>query len=265
MNVTYHCSFLDKNRSYRRAAFDLISSVFGSHISRLLNDYVILQCNFYVKPPGRGAFNLHQNWPATADLNETTVSIWSPLVDVTHENGAIGVVPGTHKIVPHVQGPKTASYFAGLETEMVARGMVETLQLRVGEAVIFDDGLIHGSPPNLTNEARYAVQLICAPADAVPAYYREAGDGVFELVHADAEFWLTNDAEDLLQRPPNWRSLGFVRSQNRQLTLEEIARRIEEGDTVRASGLFLQPADLSSDQPRKQGIAARWRHFFNRD
>jgi hypothetical protein len=217
-----------------------------------------------VKPPGRGAFNLHQNWPATADLNETTVSIWSPLVDVTQENGAIGVVPGSHKIVPHVQAPRTASFFEEIEADLISCGMVETLQLRAGEAVIFDDGLIHGSPPNLTSEARYAVQLICAPADALPTYYREAGEDVFELIHADAEFWLTNDPEDLLGRPANWRSLGFVRSQNRQLTLEEVTQRIKDGEKLRAAGFFLEPASIPSAQPQKAGIAARLKHLFRR-
>jgi hypothetical protein len=186
------------------------------------------------------------------------VSVWAPLVDVAAENGAIGVVAGSHKIVPHVQGPTTKAYFAGLEGELVARGMVETLALRAGEAVIFDDSLIHGSPPNLTKDARYAVQLICAPIEAVPAYYRDLGNGVFELVHADAEFWLGHDVQDLNERPAHWRSLGFVKSQNRSLSLEQITDRISNGDELRACGFRLEPVPA----PAKQRLGGRLKRLL---
>ena len=111
--TTYHCSFLDTNADYKRQTFELVKSAFDPHIERLLADFELLNANFYVKPPGTGEFTVHQNWPAIADLTDTTVTIWCPLGDVVESNGAIQVVEGSHKIVPHIEAPNSPPYFAG--------------------------------------------------------------------------------------------------------------------------------------------------------
>jgi hypothetical protein len=253
---TYHCSFLDSNRAYRRRTFELLVAAMAPHVERLLADFTILQCNFYVKPPGRGDFGLHQNWPALASLDDVTVTLWCPLVDVSAQNGAVGVVPGSHKILPHVQGPATRSYFAGLEQAIIDEGLVRTMALKAGEAAIFDDGIIHGSPPNLSDTARVAAQLICGPADAVPVFFRDAGDDLFEIVEADPEFWLNHDSKDLLGRPPHWRSLGWVRSRNRRIeTLAELKALLRRGDEIRRHGIALEPAAPPPGPGPKPGAA----------
>ncbi|WP_158266224.1 phytanoyl-CoA dioxygenase family protein [Allosphingosinicella deserti] len=254
--ASYHCSFLDTNRDYRRRAFELISRTFTAHVEQVLQDYRIIQCNFYVKPAGRGKFNLHQNWPLTANLDETSVSIWCPLVDATGHNGGLCAVPASHKIVPHVQGPNTDPYFQGLEERMWAAGMVETFSVPAGSAVIFDDGLIHGSPTNQGETPRFAVQLMCVPAESTPAYYRDIGGGRFEVVRADVDFWLENDIKDLLDGNADWEMLGVVEGRNRQVDFDELTDLLTRSDDIRRTSIALHPVvDDVSEPPR---FLPRW-------
>lgn len=220
--TTYHCSFLDTNREYRRQTHALVNSVFAPQVDRLLAGYRLLNANFYVKPPGTGEFTVHQNWPAITDLSDTTVTVWCPLTDVAESNGAIQVVEGSQKIIRHVEAPHSPPYFADFADSLI-RSYLKPIPMAAGEAIIFDDSLIHWSARNDSAHPRVAIQALCIPVDATPAFYCKAGDTHFELIDADSEFFLSNDAEDLYSRQPRWTSLGFVDNPNRPISERQFA------------------------------------------
>jgi phytanoyl-CoA dioxygenase PhyH len=231
----YHCSFLDTNIEYKRQTHNLIKGVFASHVERELNRYEILNCNFYVKPPGTGEFVIHQNWPAIADLNDTTVTIWCPLVDVVQANGALQFVVGSHKILPHVEGPDCPGFFRDFREALIQK-YLKAIPMSAGEALIFDDGLIHWSANNDSDIARVAIQILCVPSGVQPVYFfydRRMPDR-FELIAVNSEFFITTDVTELTVRKPGWKSLGFVENRNRYPTEEEFADLLRRGDCIRA-------------------------------
>lgn len=232
--LTYHCSFLDTNIDYRRRVHELISRFFGPHIERVLNDYRILNANFYVKPPGSGVFEVHQNWPAISDIEDTTVTMWCPLIDVVEENGALNVVPGSHKILPHVESANSPGYFTDFKDAMVSR-YLKPIPMKAGQAIVFDDGLIHWSANNDSDIPRIAIQILCIPKDSTPVYWflDKKQPERFELIAADTEFWLTTGVKDMMQRQPDWTSLGYAENRNRTITEEEFAQLLQDGDRIR--------------------------------
>lgn len=231
---TYHCSFLDSNRDYRRQVHSLITRYFAGHVARTLNGFRILNCNFYVKPPRSGEFVVHQNWPAITDIDDTTVTVWCPLVDVVEGNGALQVVSGSHKILPHIEGPNSPGYFVNFKQSLIDK-YLKPIPITAGQAIIFDDGLIHWSARNDSDVPRVAIQILCVPNDCKPAYwyFDEQHPDRFELVEADSEFWLTTDMKDLRARQPHWKSLGFAPNRNRLLTEEQFAALLRDGDRIR--------------------------------
>ena len=230
----YHCSFLDSNVRYKRAASDLIKSVFEPHIARYLNGYRILNCNFYVKPPGTGEFPIHQNWPAIADLNDTTVTGGCPLQDVFRENGALQFVEGSHKLLPHVEGPTSASFFDHIRPELIQK-YLKPQPMCAGEALIFDDGLIHWSASNDSDSPRIAIQILCVPVDSQPVYfYMDPADpDCFEIISVDCDFFIEQHMRDLTVRQPDWQSLGFVENRNRFITEKEFAELLSQAHDIR--------------------------------
>ena len=151
---TYHCTFLDTDTAYKTSTFEVLSKHFYEGIERYLADYKIVSANFYIKPPGQGDFPIHQNWPML-DLNKTSVTIWCPLVDVHVNNGTLHVLPGSHKLLPHIEGPNSPAYFSDI-LPFVQKALKPCAAL-AGEAIIFDGSLVHGSPPNNSDAPRIAV------------------------------------------------------------------------------------------------------------
>ena len=231
---TYHCSFLDTSHDYRRQTTDLLCNAFTSHIARYLNGYEILNCNFYIKPPGTKEFPLHQNWPTIGDLNDTTVTVWCPLMDVVESNGTLQFVIGSHKLLPHIEGPNVPGFFRDIRQAVVDKYLTP-IPVNAGEALIFDDALIHWSAPNESDHARIAIQILCVPADAHPVYFffDPAFPDRFEKIAVDREFFIETNASDLIKRNPAWRSLGFVPNHNAYPTESEFASLLAHGNEIR--------------------------------
>lgn len=234
VDTTYHCSFLDSNKDYKAKVHQLITGFFEPHIKRILKDFHILNCNFYVKAPHSGEFVVHQNWPAIADINDTTVTVWCPLVNVVESNGALQVVPGSHKLLPHIEGPGAQPFFDGFRQSMI-NNYLKPIQMEAGESLIFDDSLIHWSARNDSDEPRIAIQILCIPnnAQAVYFYADPAYPDRFELIEVDSRFYTESGYSDLLKRQPDWKTVGFVENRNRLITEDEFSKLLHNGVEIR--------------------------------
>jgi len=236
LNFTYHCTFLDSNIEYKKKADDLIRGVFSSHIQRLLVDYEIRTCNLFVKPPGVGEIEAHQHWPPIQDLNDTTLTIWCPLVDTNVTNGTLHVVEGSHKIVPEIPYPAYRAFFKDFE-EALFKKYLKPISLKAGECIIFDDNLIHWSPVNQSSSPRYAIQVLCLPKNTKPVFFylnQSKPESKFEIFEADSEFFITHSIPDLINGNIHSKSLRcFVENKNRPITEEEFVDLLERGDEIR--------------------------------
>lgn len=238
---TFHCSFLDLNVPFKREVHNLVQKVFVPYVEKYLAGYHIMNANFYVKPPHQGDFRVHQNWPIMEDLNDTSVTIWCPLQDTYRENGTLQVVEGSHKIVPHVEGPAAPEYFYDIR-DVLFEKWLKPIDVKAGEGIIFDDGLIHWTARNDSDAPRIALQILCTPKETVPVYYYfdpEYPDR-FEVIEVDPEFFITQSNNDIVQRDPNWKHRGYAPNRNRFVTAEEFEDLIQRGDELR-QGLYVIP------------------------
>ncbi len=88
------------------------------------------------------------------------VSVWIPFEDTGAENGALTVVPGSHRVAwspKHTKGINGEFVFETGETDIPAAARVVTCELRRGDAVIFSDRLLHGSTPSEGSRERFAI------------------------------------------------------------------------------------------------------------
>lgn len=232
---TYHCTFLDTNTAYKRQANEAIRRVFQPAIDRYVVDYRILTSNIYVKPPGRGRFQIHQNWPTLEDLSVTTLTVWCPLQDTTAANGTLHIVPGSHKLTPDVATPSEPPFFSSFETELVEQ-YLEPIDVKAGEALIFDDSLIHWSPENLSDAPRRAVQIETVPAESQPVLFhqhRSGGVVEWELFEVGFDFFVDRSIAEVIGRPTTLQTLGRRPNANRPMTVDEFDSLLEHGDEIR--------------------------------
>jgi len=166
--------------------------------------------NVRPKVPGvaAGAVPWHQDksyWP-DASANPV-ITVWIPLVDATLENGCLRVIPGTHqkRVAAHRAETYTGTAYTELPPEVIEeyarRRPIETLPVRAGTAILFNDRLIHGSTPNNSDHVRWSVDLRYQPTDQDPMPQHGAGFLVRSASHpervATPEDWLAQKSEHL--------------------------------------------------------------------
>lgn len=230
---TFHFTFIDTNKDYRRKTNDILMAVFSPHINRLLVDYTILTCNFYVKPSGKGQLHVHQNWNITANQNETSLTVWCPLIDVDENNGTLQVIEGSHKIVPNIETFNSTPFYHNYCDALMKKHST-IIRLKKGEGLIFDDNLIHWSADNNSSVPRYVAQALCLPSEATPVFYNpDTPNNRFELFELDCAFFIENSFHDMLNRPKNLKPLGFIENKNLKVTEDEFVKLLKNGDEIR--------------------------------
>ncbi len=263
----YHCTFLDESPTYKAATHDIVQREFQSRVDTVLDRCEILTGNLYVKPPGLGRIEIHQNWPTLADMRETAVTVWCPLVDVSPENGTIQVVPRSHKLLADISAVSAPKFFDSFYDELIERWL-QPITLRAGECLVFDDSLIHWSDDNRGDSERWAVQVVCVPREfqtVVYHYDAERDPPAFEIFAVDSDFYINEQIGALIERPSMLPSLGFAERSNLDLTEVQFADLMARGAKVRErvfAGLSDEqdfgsvPGAVGGQMPH-QGVEAR--------
>jgi len=118
------------------------------------------QSMFYFKPPGARGQAMHQDNYFLQSHPETCIAAWIAVDDCDGDNGALGVVPGTHRY--EIECPEDADASESFTTITVSipehLSVVQT-DMRAGDMLIFHGSLVHGSRPNTTTD-RFRRSLI---------------------------------------------------------------------------------------------------------
>lgn len=230
--ATYHCTFLDENRSYKLAFDEIVRRRFAAVVDDWLIDYRILIANCYVKPPGRGQFEVHQNWNLTSQPSDVTLTLWVPLQDTGVDNGTLQVVPGSHKLTRDVAFPRGDHYFTDFD-DRIADHYYQPIAVGAGEAVFFDDSLIHGSEVNRSESPRFTLQVALIPSESTPVVYFPRADGTFDLIEGDERLYLDTTQGDIDRWPSMFQTIGRVPNENQRLQEHEFAALLADADGVR--------------------------------
>jgi ectoine hydroxylase-related dioxygenase (phytanoyl-CoA dioxygenase family) len=135
---------------------DLVEAVLGPGV-------VLFSSCWVVKPPRTGrAAAWHQDggtWPL--DPLEA-VTLWVALDDADAGNGALRVLPGSHRagLLPHDRDDDrlaTELFNVAVRPEAVDEAAAVDVELRAGDVSAHHPALIHGSGPNLSERPRRAL------------------------------------------------------------------------------------------------------------
>ena len=126
---------------------------------------------------------------------------WIPLQEVNEINGALHVIPGSHKFSHQVafdynaiNAKRSANYFEILDVDSLVRQKGEIrCPLRLGECLVFHSKLIHKSGINMSNDIRYAVQSRWFDANAEDAISHHFLGGIDEGI--DPASYLLNNGD----------------------------------------------------------------------
>lgn len=169
----FHATMHSKNFDLRHKISQFISEVFLPKSSILLDDYRPVVGNFTVKEPGEASFfDFHLDWNMLDERFARSVTIWVALEDTNAKNGNLWILersnifPDTYRCGPGLNLlSEDLKHFDHFKFEK------KILPMSAGDAIIYDHKLIHGSPPNLSDHARLAINLALLPKEVQALHY----------------------------------------------------------------------------------------------
>src|SRR5947209_6647263 len=94
---------------------------------------------------------------------------WGPLVDVDDESGNLALLPGSHRL-GNIETGGVPRFYEPYGEQL--KPLCASFPLKAGEAVLFDNRVLHWSHPNAGSEARPVLRTVAAPADSRRGVYR---------------------------------------------------------------------------------------------
>jgi len=159
-----------------RSVYDLVTnSRILDYVQDLLGETLILRhSHFFAKLPGDGKrVSWHQDasyWPLTPSK---VISAWLAIDDTDVENGAMQVIPGSHKNaqVAFEKSSKTENNVLNQTVHHPEKHGNDpvSLTLKAGQMSLHSDWILHGSEPNMSTRRRCGLAMRFLSSD-VRAY-----------------------------------------------------------------------------------------------
>lgn len=202
----------NQDPAFRTSVHRDIHDSIRHRVDTFFENHKVYFCSFISKAPGpKSELILHQDMSLVDESKYNGINIWCPLVDLTPENGAIQILKGSHRIFPTYRGASLPDIYDGVEQAVKDR--MESLFLKAGQAVIFDQSIMHYSPPNLSDEVRPVINTFVTHREAeiiICWTHREEMPGEVELFRQEEDFMMNfqNFGTDIFRRPGIGESLG---------------------------------------------------------
>jgi hypothetical protein len=245
----FHISLDNQNEDLVKEVGSKIKDVLAPKTTALLKDCQIFTASYVIKEPGlQNIVPPHQDWTFVDENEFCSATVWTALVDVSEQNGALGVIPGSHKIFNHKRSSPSPQSKSPLADHIFTLfPFVEVIEMKAGESLIFDNRLIHASPPNLSDQARIAVGIGITQSEAkLKHFYQKPSSGILEEYDVDQSFytWFNNnrlsDLFDAEKSPEGLNKVGEIDRVVPSLTKEEMEAKVQELEGVEYNRPFME-------------------------
>ena len=171
--LNFYTTIWVDDKAHRQEVNAAIRDFIFPRVEEQLEDFVPVFGNFMVKHAGAGsALGLHQDWTFVNEPDVRSINVWLQITPASLENGPLLVVPHSHHFGDIIRGRHITSPFDQIFPQIKKNHAIPVLP-KSGEAVIFDNALMHGSDDNQTDLDRIAISLVLKPRTAqLYHYYR---------------------------------------------------------------------------------------------
>ncbi|NMF58665.1 phytanoyl-CoA dioxygenase family protein [Pseudanabaena yagii] len=247
----YIFSSYTHTQNLREFGSRIVQEVLFPHVEQIFDNYRMISCGLFIKAPKGGWLDIHYHHQIIIDVEKYwLMDIWCPLIDTAVANGTFHAVPGSHKIFPKIihhtdgYGPFFQNY-----TQVIRDIYSIPLPSKAGEAVIFEDSMLHWSPNNMTDYPRYVIHCTCIPKEVTPVhvYFDPKAPQQFELYEATDKFLTKTVFGKSLPRPSDLKLLAIIPNNNHAYTLEEFEERMQNPDKIRRE-LYPNTPNISEEE-----------------
>lgn len=247
----FHISLDNQNEELVKEVGESIKRILQPKTDELLENCKVFTASYVIKEPGlQNIVPPHQDWSFVDEKEFCSATVWTTLVDVNEQNGALGVIKGSHRIFDHPRSsPSPQSKSPLSEHIFTLFPFVEIIDMKAGECLIFDNRLIHASPPNLSDQPRIAVGIGVTQKEAeLKHFYQvpESNPPILQEFNVDETFftWFNNKRlSELFDAKKSPEGLNEVRTFEREvptLSKEEMEALISQLDGVEYNRPFME-------------------------
>lgn len=204
---------LDKRHKIR----DYIQEIAVPKLDKHLVNHRINDGSFLIKVPDGTTYTMpHQDWTFVDDkTDDASANVWISLHDLDENQGTLGFIKGSHRFLnfpigtpkPHVQTP-----IMGKEKAIFEH--LTFVPVKAGDALIFNNKLIHAALPNSGDFIRIAAGIGITPKTSDLFHYFLNPQNQSELLKlkASEEFFINYNSQELLEcfdrgQIPNYTSI----------------------------------------------------------
>lgn len=202
------------DKKYRDEMDKGIKQIGSRQIENYFSDIKVVCASYIVKTPGpESGMSIHQDMTLIDESKYTGINIWVPLVDLSVKNGTLFLIPGSHRIFPTYRGSSIREFFSDVIDDLL--DYLHPVFVKAGQAVIFDQSIIHYSPPNYTDQIRIVTNTyICHKDTEFRTYFWDntSEEKFVEGFVQDDNFMLDYEqfGSNLTKRPTIGKSLGLI-------------------------------------------------------
>lgn len=164
----FYVSLDSNDQSFTQNIITKLTEVMGANANRFFKNYKLFTGSYVVKEPGKqGIVPPHQDWTFVDESQFFSATVWTPLVDVNVENGALGVISGSHRYFNHPRPSPAPIFKAPFDAHVfTVFPYLQVIELKAGQALVFNNRTIHASPPNVSDKPRIAAGIGLTHEDA---------------------------------------------------------------------------------------------------
>ena len=221
LEANFYSSIDSKDFAYRRNVHDQLKKILDEKAVKLFKDYKAMAYTFIAKKANSNDSTVHCHADDThiyEENNLTSVNFFCPLVDTNRDNGALYVLPGSHKLHYPWRGFSIPFPYESLVHTFLDK-MIMAPQ-KAGEVILYSDRLIHRSETNRSDGIRPVIVSGFRPVEStqVICYMHDEQKHEVEIFKIDQDFWFTFDP---LKKPIQSDSLGIHSFDPIRITTEE--------------------------------------------
>lgn len=250
----FHISLDSQEPALVKEISNRIKTVFEHSINDVFEAAKVFTASYVIKEPGlQNIVPPHQDWTFVDEEKFCSLTVWTPLIDVTEENGALGVIRGSQHLFKHFRSSPSPQSKSPLSDHIFTLfPYVDIIEMKAGEALIFDNRLIHASPPNLSNSPRIAVGVGLCHADAKLLHYYQKPNSEpeqLEKYEVNEDFFYFYNNKRLAKLFDNGESPSDVKK------IETIDREVSQFTKQEIEELLLQLKDIKYNQALMEKLA----------
>lgn len=220
--ANWYLGLLDADRARAVASARCVWDALTPRLLALLAGGRCHYTSVAVKPRGADETPFHQHWSTTADPFARRIGCWTLLSPSTGRPATFRLVPRSHQILPFIRHHASGDYFTSFSDALDTRFAID-LELAPGEAVLFEDSILHATGANHSDDMRIAA-IANVVGQAMPtAAVLPGPQGYFSLFDTQG----VDAMGDYLKsgnRPQAWHELGMIPDRNRAISEDEFAR-----------------------------------------